>query len=98
MDIPSNPLSSEETTAYLKMAQAAIADWKTIKTSTNAQEYAAYRELISNASQGIKTILAELKRNKRDLENKMGSVELLLKDLDRHEELAKTEYWSLRRP
>ena len=93
MIIPSKELSAEEIGSYWLLAQSTIAEWDSVKTSTSAQEYTAYRERLSTACHGISTILDHLEKDMSGLKNKIGSVKLLIKNLQRYDEMAKARYW-----
>ena len=93
LNIPSHSLTAEEIGNYWILAQATIAEWESVKTSTSAQEYTAYRERLSTASHGISTILDYLEKDLSGIKNRIGSVKLLLKDMERHSEMAKSRYW-----
>lgn len=93
MDIPSQSLSAEDIATSWKLAQSTIQEWDNVRSSTNASEYTAYRERLSDASHGISTILDHLDKELSLLKNKRGAVKLLLHDLERHSDLAKNRYW-----
>ena len=95
MQIPSKELSAEEIGQFWVLAQSTIAEWDSVKTSTSAQEYTAYQERLSSAIHGVECIEDELEKNMRDMENKMGSVDLLKKNLKRHFKMADGKYWNI---
>ncbi|MES2789830.1 MAG: hypothetical protein V4719_09420 [Planctomycetota bacterium] len=98
MNIPSNELASEEILAYWGKAEAALNTWDAVKGSTSAPEFATYRETLSDARHGIETILDVLETKQSDLKRKIGAVKLLLKDIGRHDDLAKDRFWAIKRP
>lgn len=96
--IPSSSLTAEEIEAYWKKAQTALSIWEQVKSSTSAPEFSTYRETVSDARHGISTILEELEGQHSDLKRKIGAVKLLLKDLERHDSMAKDRFWQAKRP
>jgi antitoxin component HigA of HigAB toxin-antitoxin module len=98
MDLPTKDLTPNEIRDYWKMAEAVLHDWDVIKTATSAPEFGAYRERLSDARHGIETILDVLEGQHSDLKRKIGAVKLLVRDIDRHSDLAKDRFWALKRP
>lgn len=96
--LESSPLSAQEIEAYWQKAKTALATWDQVKSSTSAPEFAAYRETISDAHHGVATILEALEDEFSTMKRKIGAVKLLLKDLDRHDSMAKDRFWNLKRP
>lgn len=96
--IPETQLTAEEIESYWNKARTALAQWEIVKSSTSAPEFSAYRETLSDAHHGVSTILEGLEDEFSTLKRKIGAVKLLLKDLDRHDSMAKDRYWGLRRP
>ena len=95
MEIPQSSLTAEDISSYWKLAQSTIQEWDHVRSSTNASEYTAYQERLSSAIHGIESIEDELEAKMRDMENKMGSVDLLKKDLKRHFKMADGKYWNI---
>lgn len=96
--IPETQLTAEEIETYWKKARTALGIWETVKSSSSAPEFAAYRETLSDAHHGVSTILEALEDQHSDLKRKIGAVKLLLKDLDRHDSMSKDRFWNLKRP
>ena len=96
MEIPNQILTAEDIQTSWALAQVTIKEWDNVRSSTNASEYTAYRERLSTAHHGVASILSELEKQAGLLKNKIGSVKLLMKDLERHEAMAKNRYWEYR--
>lgn len=96
--IPDSQLTAAEIESYWNKARTALAQWEIVKSSTSAPEFSTYRESVSDAMHGIDTIIGEMDTQLGDLKRKMGAVKLLRKDLERHDDLAKTRFWNLKRP
>jgi len=97
MELPQNKSTPDDIRLFWETAQLCLKDWDTIKSSTSAAEFSAYREMISTASHGIETILESLEGQHSDVKRKIGAVKLLLRDLKRHDDLAKDRYWTIRK-
>ena len=96
--IPETQLTAAEIESYWNKAKTSLSQWELVKSSTSAPEFSAYRETLSDAHHGVSTILDALEDDFSTLKRKIGSVKLLLKDLDRHDSMAKDRFWNLKRP
>lgn len=96
--IPETQLTVEEIESYWKKARTSLDQWEIVKSSTSAPEFSTYRETLSDALHGVATILEALEDQHSDIKRKIGSVKLLIKDIERHDSMAKDRFWQLKRP
>jgi len=97
MELPANQLTPLEISDIISASQASIADWEVIKTSITANEFSAYRERLSHSLHGLETILDVLEGQQSELKNKTGFVKLQIRNVKRHDDLARDKYWSIRK-
>jgi len=97
MDLPKTELTVSDIQTAWTVAQSSLKDWDAVKSSTSANEYGAYREMLSTATHGVEEILAVLEGQQSDLKRKVGAVKLLLRDIKRHDDIAKDRYWAIKR-
>ena len=90
-------LTAEEIREICKTAQAVVADWGTLKGSTSTTDYQVYRERIAEVQSGAEAVKEYYEDRKSEDNRNLGAVKLLIKNLERHSDLAKDRYWSLRR-
>lgn len=92
-----SPLSADDMKRLCQCAQDTLSSTEIVLTSTSYQELDAHMGRLEDAEGWIESVELDLERRLGELKNSLGAVRLQKKDIQRHFERSKRQFWSLKK-